>query len=118
MSKNRGAVDMGRAERRRQERQDRIFTKKGNISISPADLKKHERMIADKIARFDVELMQTCFALVLHDSYGADEDEIVDRLHDIDNLFGQILEGYITADDLVAELYEKTGLQVKFSGDE
>ena len=106
---------MGRAERRRQERQDRIFTKRGNISLSPYELRQIKRQAVDDIATFDVELLQTCFAMVLYEEFGFDFEKIHQGLSAIDKKFGQILSGEMTADGLAKELEEKTGIEVKFS---
>ena len=106
---------MGRAERRRQERQARIEDNKARIKLTPWELQQIKRDTANRIATFDVELLHTCFAVVMYEKFGFDEDKIMVGLEAIDEKFGEILEGTLTAQDLADELEDATGLKVKFS---
>ena len=106
---------MGRAERRRYERQARLEDNKARIKLTPWELQQIKRDTANRIATFDVELLHTCFAVVMYEQFGFNEDEISRGLEAIDEKFGQILDGSLTAQDLANELEEETGLTVKFS---
>ena len=106
---------MGRAERRRLERVQRHETKRGNISMSPYEYRQAMRETADRIATFDVELLHTCYALSLYDVFGLDGDDIAEGLEYIDDIFGRVLGGEVSARGLADELEEKTGVVVKFS---
>ena len=106
---------MGRAERRRQERQQRILTKRGNISLSPYELRQIKRQAVNDIATFDVEIMQTCFAVVLHEEFGFGPKRIERAIRAVDRKFGMILNDELTADELAKSLEDSTGIEVRFS---
>ncbi len=106
---------MGRAERRRQERQQRILTKRGNLSISPYELRQIKRKAVDDIAAFDVEILHTCFAVVLHEEFGFGYQRIMRALSAVDRKFGLILHNELTADELAKNLEDTVGLKVKYS---
>lgn len=104
---------MGRAERRRAERRDRIEERKGKILVSPAELNRVKRDIAYKASCSNNEYLMTCFALALHRLYGFEAEEIGEALRCIDGFMTDILNDTSTMDDYIKELEEKTGVIVK-----
>ena len=63
---------MGRAERRRMERSDRIENRKGKLLMSKSDLKD----IRAEISENNVQVLMTCFALANHRLYGHGRKEL------------------------------------------
>ena len=108
---------MGRAERRRQERQQRIMTKRGNISLSPYELRQIKRQTVNDIATFDVEILLTCFASVMNEQMHLDPDDIMVNLQAVDEKFGEILSGELSAQEMKQKLIDETGIRVKYSKD-
>ena len=104
---------MGRAERRRAERRDRIEDRKGKILVSPAELSRVKRDIANKASGYHTEYLMTCFALSLHRLYGFGAGRIGKTLRCIDGLMNDILNDTSTMDDYIRELEEETGVVVK-----
>ena len=104
---------MGRAERRRQERADRILDKKGRIALRPDEIRRMKRETADQISTFDVEVMLTCFAQVLHDQYGWGRVRVLRAMHAVDDTFGRILNGELSVDDMQKRLQDEVGLRIK-----
>ena len=105
---------MGRAEKRRAERLERIENRKKNITISIEDIRGLRRTIANDVSRFDVEALMTCFALAEHRLYGFDEHQIFDSLQYIDQLYGEVLEDRATIDNYRDELEREVGVIVRF----
>lgn len=103
---------MGRAERRRAERQNRIQDRKGKILISPAEINKMKQDITYKASGYHTESLMTCFALAMARK-GMSTDDIEDCLCYIDGLMNDILEDRKTMEDYFAELEEKTDLVVR-----
>ena len=107
---------MGRAERRRREREQRILDRKGKISIRPDELKKMERETARKIATFDVECLLTCFAYSLRRNHKWGYKRIFRTLNSVDVMFGQILDGTLNVNDLKQQLVDETGIKILYDG--
>ena len=100
---------MGRAERRKRERLDRIENRKDKILISKEDLSKKK----DDVTKYNVEVLMTCFALAEHRLYGFGQKRILRSLRYIDELMGSILDDSKTVNDYKKELEEETGLKIK-----
>ena len=66
---------MGRAERRKAERRDRIESRKGKILISREELNKIKKDITYEATGYKTEVLMTCFALILA-RQGFDADHI------------------------------------------
>ena len=105
---------MGRAEKRRAERFERIENRKGKVAMSIDEIRGLKRTIANDVSRFDVEALMTCFALAEHRLYGFDEHQIFESLQYIDQLYGEVLEDRATIDDYRDELEREVGVIVRF----
>lgn len=104
---------MGRAERRKRERYERIEERKGKILLSPKDLNDIKKEIASDATKFKTEWLMTCFALALNRKFGFGPTRIARALREIDNMMLDILEDKHTIDDFIQELETKTGIEVK-----
>ncbi len=98
---------MGRAERRRMERKNRIEERKDKILMTHKDINNLKKKIIDDVADFKVETLMTCFALALHRVYGFGAKRILRLLQCIDDLMGAINTGEKTIDDYRKELEEE-----------
>lgn len=101
---------MGRAERRRAERQARIEERKGKILITPSDLAAIKREIMEDVKVAKTDVMFTCFALALNRVHNFGYKRIARVIGEVDEMMGEILEGTKTVDDFYKELEEKTGV--------
>lgn len=104
---------MGRAERRRAERRDRIETKKHGTTMTYAELKEMKQDAVNKIVEFDVISLMTCFALTLHRLYGFGYTRISRSLQYIDELMGQINCDEAVMNDFLKDLENETGIIIK-----
>ena len=105
---------MGRAERRRRERFKRLEDKQNNVTLNRHDLNEIKEKISAQAAKYDVEILMTCFALAEHRLYGFGQKRILRSLNYIDQLMGDILQGNKTIDDYCEELEQEAGVVVKF----
>ena len=104
---------MGRAERRRAERANRIEGRKGKILMSKQDLGKMQDSIRQDISNFNVEAILTCLALALHRKFKFGPKRIMRVLNYIDELMGGIVDDIYTVDDYKQKLKEETGVVIK-----
>ena len=104
---------MGRAERRRAERANRIEERKGKILMSKQDLGKMQDSIRQDISNFNVEVILTCLALALHRKFKFGSKRIMRVLNYIDELMGGIVDDIYTVDDYKQQLKEETGVVIK-----
>ena len=104
---------MGRAERRRAERANRIEERKGKILMSKQDLGKMQDSIRQDISNFNVEAILTCLALALHRKFKFGPKRIMRVLNYIDELMGGIVADIYTVDDYKQQLKEETGVVIK-----
>ena len=105
---------MGRAERRKAERNKRIENRKGKVLLSRKEISEMKQKISNEAARYDVEILMTCFALAEHRLYGFGQKRILRSLRCKDELMGAILDDTATIDDYRRELNEKANVMVKF----
>ena len=105
---------MGRAERRRRERSDRLGSRKDKVLIDKKDLADMRSDIVDAVGKYDVEAMMTCFALAEHRLFGFGGTRIMRSLQYIDELMGNILSGSKTVEDYKRELIDETGIAIRF----
>lgn len=103
---------MGRAERRLKERKERILDKKGRIALRPDEIRALRRRTADLVADFDVEVLLTVFAQVLHDNYGWGQKRVLRILESVDNTFGQVLNGELDVDEMQRKLEDEVGVRI------
>lgn len=103
---------MGRAERRKAERQNRIEDKKGKIYLRPSDIAAMKRDISKRAAEFDVEALLTCFAQVLHDQYGFGPTRLMRALKQVDDTFGKVLNDELSVGEMQQRLQDETGIRI------
>lgn len=103
---------MGRAERRKAERRNRIEDKKGKIYLTPAEVKKMKDEISSQAANFDVEVLLTCFAQVLHDEYGFGQKRILRALNAVDTTFGKVLDGELSVKEMKQRLEDEVAVKI------
>ena len=111
-STKRKEQNMGRAERRKAERRERIESRKGKILISREDLNEIKKDITHEAAGYNTEALMTCFALVLS-RQGFDADHIGECIVGINLLMDAILDGEVAMEDYIKELEDDTGIIIK-----
>lgn len=104
---------MGRAEKRRAERRNRIEDRKGKVLMSRRDINEMKRKLSDDISGYSTEALMTCFALAEHKLYGYGLKRLMRTLQYIDDLMGPIIREEATIEDYKKELEEKTGVVIK-----
>ena len=102
---------MGRAERRKMERKNRIEERKGRMSRS--ELKKIEAVARDEVSKYNVEALMTCFALAEHRLYKFGRKRCLRSLQYIDELMGAINNDEATIEDYKKELESEIELTIK-----
>lgn len=107
---------MGRAERRRLERRNRIDDRKNKILMSPSELHRLKEELSYKASEYTTEHFMTCFALTLS-RQGFDEDDIEECVRCIDTLMSDLLSGKATMEDYIKELEDSTGIVIKCEED-
>ena len=108
---------MGRAERRYADRKNRIEGKKGKIYLRPSDVTKMKKDIAKQAADFDVEVLLTCFAQVLHDNYGFGQKRIMRALQAVDDTFGKVLNDELDVEEMKQRLENEVGVKISCGKD-
>lgn len=103
---------MGRAEKRQQERTERIESKKSQIVLTPAELLRIRIGIADEVRQFDVDALLTCFAQVMYSNLFLDGEQIMEVLEAIDELFGRVMQGELSVDEMKEQLEKDVGIKV------
>lgn len=104
---------MGRAERRRMERKNRIEERKDKILMTHKDINNLKKKIIDDVADFKIEVLMTCFALANRRLYGHGATRIMRSLNYIDELMGSVLDGAVTIEDYKKELEDEAGVVIK-----
>ena len=104
---------MGRAEKRRMERKNRIEDRKGKVLMTPQDINQLKRDIAQDVTDFKVEALMTCFALANHRLYGHGAKRTMRTLQYIDELMGPIITGEKTIDDYKREAEEEINIAIR-----
>lgn len=104
---------MGRAEQRRKERLNRLENKKGKVAISPQEINDMKKQLTNQAARYDVEMLMTCFALAEHRLYGYGKKRIIRTLSYIDGLMEEILQDRATIEDYKKELEQESKVVIK-----
>ncbi|MDD2954013.1 MAG: hypothetical protein PHC95_12770 [Parabacteroides sp.] len=105
---------MGRAEKRRLERQNRILDKKeGKITLSRKDIAKLKEEITHDTSAYSTEALMSCFALALRLLYGFGFKRINRTLGKIDQLMEAILDDTKTIEDYKKQLEDETGIIIK-----
>lgn len=104
---------MGRAERRRAERYNRIEERKNKVLLTREEIASMKKDISHTVSSYSVESLMTCFALAEHRIYGFGAKRIGRCLQYVDELMGAIMDDTACMDDYVRELEEETGIVVK-----
>lgn len=105
---------MGRAERRKAERKNRIEGRKDKILITPEELTEFKQKVRDEVSGYGTETLMTCFALAEHRIHGFGEKRIMKTLRYIEEvLMMDILNDKKTIEDYKQELVDETGLQIE-----
>lgn len=101
---------MGRAERRKIERTERIENRKNKLLVTRKDL-KDMRM---SVSRDNAKVLMACFALAEHRLYGYGRKRCIRTLNYVDEMMGDILDGTSSFDDYVNELRDDVGVVIKY----
>ena len=104
---------MGRAERRRAERRERIDYNKNKVVMTRQEVGKLKNDLMDDISRYNVEALMTCFALSEHRLYGFGHKRILRTLQYIDDLMSAVNAGETTIENYKKELKEEVGVVIK-----
>lgn len=104
---------MGRAERRRMERRERIENRKGKMVMSEKELRDYRKDVEQDVLNYNVEALFTCFALAQHKLYGFGGKRISRTLNYIDELMGAVINDKATIEDYKKELENETGVIIK-----
>lgn len=104
---------MGRAERRRAERRNRIEDRKSKILMTRKDIAEMKKEISEYSANYNVEALMTCFALAGRRLHGYGQKRIMRELQYIDDLMAGIIDGSVTIEDYKKELEDETGVVIK-----
>lgn len=104
---------MGRAERRRLERRNRIEDRKGKTYMSRDEINRLKEEIAATASEYNVENLMTCFALAEHRLYGFGQKRILRTLQYIDELMGPIADGTATIEDYKEELEREGNVVIR-----
>ena len=103
---------MGRAERRQRERAERIQNRKGKIALRPDEIRRMKNDVVDQVSTYDVEVLLTCFAQVLHDEYGWGRIRVLRALEAVDKTFGRVLAGSLTIPQMQQRLQDEVGVRI------
>ena len=106
---------MGRAERRKMERRNRISDRKNKILVSREDLIKIRKETMHGANEYTVEALMTCFALTYRHLDGYGYRRIAKRLQYIDELMNAINNDEATVEDYKKQLEDETGIVIKCS---
>lgn len=104
---------MGRAERRKWERHNRIEDRKDKLYMSRDEINRLKEEIAATASEYNVENLMTCFALAEHRLYGFGQKRILRTLQYIDELMGPIAEGTATIEDYKKDLEREANVVIK-----
>lgn len=107
---------MGRAERRRAERWERIENRKEKILLDRSDITEIKRKASHETSRYDTEALMACFALTEHRLYGFGTKRIMRSLQYINDLMNNILTGDAVMEDYIKELEKETGILIVDEG--
>ena len=108
---------MGRAERRKREREDRIYENRQAIKMTKEEYKNVQDQVAKDASIFAVEALMTCFATVLHEEYEFGFTRIGRAIGSVDEMFGKVLDGKLSISEMKEKLEKTTGISIKYSGE-
>ena len=70
----------------------------------------------NKISKFDVEVLFTCFAQSLRDNYGWGHKRLFRTLNSVDEMFGRVLAGELSDEDMRQRLLDECGILIDCDG--
>lgn len=103
---------MGRAERRKVERKNRIEDRKGKVLMTPHDIREMKRNIIQDVTDYKVEAMMTCFALANATLWNHDAEQIIQTMQYLDDMMGEIYDGTITIEELKKLAEDRIGVAI------
>ena len=103
---------MGRAERRRMERNKRIESRKDKILMSTDEVIRMKRQITEEATDYKVEALMTCFALANRRLYGHGTQRTMRTLQYIDDLMEAIITGEKSIDDYKKEVEDEVNVVI------
>lgn len=103
---------MGRAEKRKIERRNRIEENKDKVVMTKQELAKLKQDIRNETSAFTTEALMTCMALKDRRLRGYGQKRIMDDLQYVDELMGPIMSGEKTIDDYKRALREESNVVI------
>ena len=91
---------MGRAERRKAERRERIEERKGKVLMSRSEIHEMNENVAGKVNDHTVQILMVAIGLAEHRLYGFGQTRIMRTLRYIDQLMGDLNSKYTLEDYL------------------
>ena len=107
---------MGRAERRKKERRNRLAYNKETVRVSREDIRKLEDDVQQEITAYSTEALLTCFILANRRLYGHGATRSMRTLEYIDELMGAVIRDEATIEDYKKQVENEIGVVVKFGG--
>lgn len=104
---------MGRSERRRLERKNRIEERKNKFLMSPTDIIKIKEKTLTEYDDYKIEALLTCFALANNELYGHNQEQTMNTLKYIDELMGKITRDESTIEDMKKQVEDQIGICIK-----
>lgn len=74
--------------------------------------------VVDKISKYDVEILLTCFATVLRRQYKFGYKRIFRALNGVDELFGKVLNDELSDEEMRQQLEDEVGIKIRCDGGE
>ena len=106
---------MGRAEKRAYERMQKKTQNRKTVTLSMHQVRNLRRDAVDGMGAFDVEILMTCFATVLHEKFGFEYKQIDKAIGAVDDMFGLVLEDKLSPEEMRNNLFDKTGIAIHYS---
>lgn len=107
---------MGRAERRKKERRNRLAYNKESIRVTRDELQKIENTVQHDVTAYSTEALLTCFILANRRLYGHGATRSMRTLEYIDELMGAIVRDEATIEEYKEIVKDEISLVVKFGG--
>lgn len=104
---------MGRAERRRMERADRIENRKGKLVLSKRELNDICDRAQRSTSEYNVEALMTVFALAEHRVHKFGRKRTLKTLAYIDELMADVADGNVSIEKYKKELEDEVGIAIK-----
>ena len=100
---------MGRAERRRLERENRLlYSREKSVKM----LRSIKKKVSDASSENTVDILMTCFALAEHRLYGYGKKRCIKTLQYVDELMGGLSHDTATLEEYKQQLVDEVGLTI------